>query len=263
MTAEPQMRTGFDMQERERVRRALRRYMQENRIGSPTLQYRIIEADKPRRREIPLATLQRFLRGSHHTHDHHVALCHAFVSPLPYYGEGRDLEAFGAALTGFLREPADAESGDQLAGRLEHEFARHYVTRTKAIAPGAFPFPPEAGLIASRVSFDHAPGQGWLKVREFVTDSRNSAENPQRRFTYDGVLLLTPPLVFVFLRNTLTRQPKTYSLAQVFTQAAEGKVILLEGEGCETWFLRDDPAQRLNQNFRVQFVPAAEDGAEP
>ena len=90
--SEPESRTGFDQRERELVRSALRRYMEENRIGTPTLQYRIIEAD-PRRREIPLSTLQRFITGAHHTQDHHVALCHAFVRDLPYYGEGRDIGA--------------------------------------------------------------------------------------------------------------------------------------------------------------------------
>ena len=121
--SEPESRTGFDQRERELVRSALRRYMEENRIGTPTLLYRIIEAD-PRRREIPLSTLQRFITGAHHTQDHHVALCHAFVRELPYYGEGRDVAQFGDALASFFplrwpepKSPSSAQGPERFCRR--------------------------------------------------------------------------------------------------------------------------------------------------
>jgi hypothetical protein len=261
---EPQVATGFDEAERGRIRAALRRYMAENRISTPTLQYRVIEADKPRHREIPLSTLQRFITGAHHTQDHHVALCHAFVRELPWYGEGQDIARLGQALFGFLQEPMDEEGRQALIETLEREFTGSFETRTRpASAGGAFAYPPEPGPADSRAIFTSAPGKPWLDAREFVTDLRNFAERPERRFTYDGVLLFAAPLVYVYLRNTLTRQPRNYSLGKVFISAGDGDVTVYEGEGFETWFLRDDPAQRLSRNFRVQFIPTAQQGASP
>lgn len=101
-----QLRNKFDVDERERIRRALLRYMRENCIGTPTLQFRIVEADAPRHREIPLSTLQRFLTARHHTQEHHVALCHGFVAGLPYYGEGSELALLGQGLAGFFGQLA-------------------------------------------------------------------------------------------------------------------------------------------------------------
>lgn len=260
---EAQAATGFDGAERERIRAALRRYMRKHGIGAPALQYRIIETD-PRKREIPLSTLQRFILGKHHTQEHHVALCHAFVKDLPYYGEGRETEQLGDALFGFLQEPVDDEAREALIAKLTKEFAGAFETRTRpATVGGAFPYPPESNIAESRLSFAPVPGKPWLNAREFVTDMRNYAERPERRFAYDGVLLFAAPLIYVFLRNTLTRQPKSYSLGQVFAPAADGEVRLFEGEGFDTAFMRDDPGQRMSRNFRVQFVPAAPEEPQP
>ena len=60
---ELQTRTGFDLAEREHIRRALLRYMQENRFGSPTLQFRIIEADGVAVRDTSIADVESALRG--------------------------------------------------------------------------------------------------------------------------------------------------------------------------------------------------------
>jgi hypothetical protein len=256
-------RSGFDQQERARVRGALRRYMAEHRIGAPTLQARIIEADAPRHREIPLSTLQRFLTGSHHTHDHHVALCHAFASALPYYGEGRDVAQLGATLAGFLQEPTDGDSRADLIAKLGTQFAGRYETRIKPAAPGGFPYPPESEFVHSHLVFEPVPDQAYLLAREFVNDLANSADGRERRFAFDGVLLFAAPLIYVFLRNSLTRQPKSYALGRVPVSSPGGDVVLFEGEGFDTWFLRDKPAQRLSSHFRVQFIPRAEQGADP
>jgi hypothetical protein len=256
--SELQSRTEFDQRERELVRSALRRYMEENRIGTPALQYRIIEADTPRHREIPLSTLQRFVTGSHHTQDHHVALCHAFVRELPYYGEGRDIAELGRALTAFLREPLDADAREDLIEKLRSNFAGSYETRALPASRGEFTYPPQSDLIASRISFEPVANQPWLSVQELVTDLLN-ADTPDRRFAYDGVLLLDAPLVFVFLRNTLTRQPKSYSLKLRSVATDEGEVAIFEGEGLDSWFLHETRMPRLSNYFRVQIIPSRKD----
>lgn len=256
MAAEPKIRTEFDSAERERVRATLRRYMQEHRIGTPTLQYRIIEADQPLRREIPLSTLQRFITGSHHTQEHHVALCHAFVKDLPYYGEGREVEQLGAALSGFLLETMEGESRQALIKNIETEFAGRFETRTLPYGPGAFSYPPQSDLPDSSLSFEMAADQPWLLVQEFANDLRNYAEAPERRFAYDGVLITAAPLVHVFLRSALTRQPKTYSLERKTVTSAGDNVTVLEGTGMESLFLHETTVRMPARHFRIQMIPS-------
>jgi hypothetical protein len=67
----------FDAVERELIRKKLIRYMEENGIGAPTLAERVKDSH-PRKTEIPLSTLQRFLAGWGKNKSC-VALCHRFV----------------------------------------------------------------------------------------------------------------------------------------------------------------------------------------
>ena len=168
--SEPESRAGFDQRERELVRSALRRYMEENRIGTPTLLYRIIEAD-PRRREIPLSTLQRFITGAHHTQDHHVALCHAFVRDLPYYGEGRDIGAVRGGADRFLQR---AHSFDT-SKAVPVSWPRSLLASLKGVRKqrrGVAPLPgrERRTVLWSRLSLTVAPEQPFLVARELVMD---------------------------------------------------------------------------------------------
>jgi hypothetical protein len=53
------MRSGYSTKRRELIRKKLTRYMEENRIGLPTLAKRITDANPEH--EIQITTLQRFL----------------------------------------------------------------------------------------------------------------------------------------------------------------------------------------------------------
>lgn len=240
--SEPQTRTGFDHAARERVRAALRRYMQDHRIGTPTLQYRIIEADEPRRREIPLSTLQRFITGSHHTQDHHVALCHAFVSDLPYYGEGRDIAQFGEALFGFVQDQAQGREREALIARLESEFAGTY----------------EAA--SAHLTLSASDGQPWLIARETARCELNpdkyaeraANELSRRRRAREGVMVLISSCIYIMLRDSLTRQPKLCCLMW-WPARSESEAMVLQGETLQPAFM----SGLSNIQERVQFVQVA------
>jgi hypothetical protein len=58
----------------------LTRYMEENRIGVPTLAKRITDANPEHENQI--ATLQRFLTGHARPNDHYVSLFHRFADSL-------------------------------------------------------------------------------------------------------------------------------------------------------------------------------------
>ena len=63
--------TEYDLAQRERIREALLAYMKEHKIGVPRLAARIKEAVH-RNPEIPVKTLQRFMKGEVRTIDMHV-----------------------------------------------------------------------------------------------------------------------------------------------------------------------------------------------
>jgi len=218
---EPPLRPAFDQQERESIRSRLRRYMEEHCIGTPTLQLRIIEADAPRRRELPLSTLQRFLTASHRTSDAYVEMCARF---LEHIGAVADGPQFGSALAAFI---GDAELP---AGTLAAEYAGDFQVREGD----------EYGLLYETfASFSAVPGQPYLAVSETVASRKvvEGMEGPRRRHPYEGVLVANPPLVHVLLRSAVTRQPKIYCLkpdgeAGAIGFAGEASYIDLEHELC-------------------------------
>jgi hypothetical protein len=256
-------RMDFGQAEREHVRQALRRYMRENAIGTPKLRARIIDADQPRHREIPLSTLQRFLTGSHQTSEHHVALCHQFVKELPYFSEAHDIARFGTSLLTFLSNLPAAENNAASPAAPTIDFAGEYETRTRPRTAGEpWPYPPESNLIASHVTLAVAPGNSHVEAQETVFDLMNKEWAPQRRHAYEGALAVVSPFLHIVLRHCLTRQPKFYTLAKSPFGGSEATV--LEGEGFDTVFLREDYLRRpLRENFRVQFVPRRPQEANP
>jgi hypothetical protein len=258
-----QAQAGFDREERARIRQTLRRYMREHGIGTPTLKYKIEEADQPRRREIPLSTLQRFLADSHHTSEHHVTLCHAFVRDLPYYGEDSELRQFGGALFSFLQGALHDEDRAALNAVLEEKFVCAYETRTKPINEGGpLPYPPETDLVESRISFEPVSGKPYLRAREFVSDLLNVPHIPERRFAFDGVMLFAAPAIYVFLRNSLTCKPKIYTLGQTPVSHEGQDIVLLLGHCLDTWFLHEPSVHPLSSTSRVQFIPCPQEGPE-
>ena len=70
--------TEYDLAQRERIRQTLLAYMKEHKIGVPRLAARIKEAVH-RNPEIPVKTLQRFMKGEVRTIDMHVGFLAQFV----------------------------------------------------------------------------------------------------------------------------------------------------------------------------------------
>lgn len=232
----PQAVTGFDSAERERIRAALRRYMREHRVGAPALQYRIEEADQPRKREIPLSTLQRFITGRHHTQDHHVALCHAFVKDLPYYGEGREVEQLGTALLSFL-QPELPEQGETAEGGRLAKLAGTWESA------------------ASVLTLTAAPDRTFLLARESARcllatgEDERDPELAARRRVREGVMVAVAAGAHALLRDTLTRQIRTAFLARASDINEQG---VLQGECWQPAFM----AGKCSVHERVRYVAA-------
>ena len=70
--------TEYDLAQRERIREALLAYVKEHKIGVPRLAARIKEAVH-RNPEIPVKTLQRFMKGEVRTLDMHVGFLAQFA----------------------------------------------------------------------------------------------------------------------------------------------------------------------------------------
>lgn len=268
--SEPDTLLHIDDTARERVRRALRRYMAESRIGVPSLQALIIKADAPRRREIPLSTLQRFLAGRHRTSDHHVVLCHKFVKDLPYYGEGKDLAAFGAAALTLFAPPLYASEGRNAPPIIASYLAGRYRTsrymsdfKEDLSYEEEFPHPPLPGRFESEISLTAAAEGLWLDVRETVVEpavieAQGNDPNPtrDRRFLFEGIAVCVPPQIHIFLRDALTRQPKLYTLGGPDGGNAG---TVLEGYGYDAK-LRPGPPKYWTDYFRVQAVRLRDGG---
>jgi hypothetical protein len=70
--------TEYDLAERERLRRTLLAYMKEHKIGVPRLAQRVKDTVH-RNPEIPVKTLQRFMKGEVRTLDMHVGFLAQFA----------------------------------------------------------------------------------------------------------------------------------------------------------------------------------------
>jgi hypothetical protein len=217
----PAAQKEFDEHARDRIRRGLLRYMEQHRIGTPRLRERIMKADK-RARELPLSNLQRFLAGTHRTFDTYVGMCRAFLE-----AEGKSLTpAFGEALALFLRRPeptleTDGErSGEQALGDLVDKFE----TRITASSPDV------TGAPYSELTFMPGTDKSFVLVDEVVVIPPSSETGRSQRWAYDGVAVAENGFVYVFLRNSITRRPKSYSL----TPTGPAEMPVLEGEGFES-----------------------------
>lgn len=250
---------GFGVSERERIRKALRRYMGEQRIGTPTLRSRIIEADKPRHREIPLSTLQRFLAGSHQTSEHHVALCHGFASVLSYYNEGREVAQFGDALSSFYQlrwlEPQQSvqPGPERLCGRY-----RAYTSENRGDIRVHDPVEDVLVVSYADLTFSRDGNAPYLRARESITninldrpvnlDHPISQAQTKVSYTYEGVLLAFGGALRLLLRNILTRQPRTYELVE----SAQG---VLQGHAQELCLLFDAETPVVITEMRSRLRP--------
>lgn len=235
------LRKVFDEAGRTRVRAALRRYMTDHGIGVPTLRTRIIEADKPRHRDIPLTTLQRFLRDKHRTSDHHVALCDTFLDAVGASSAGPD---FAQAVAAFYA-PGAEKAGERLAG-----LVGNYVGSELPIADVDPVRPPQTMRVCSELTLTSGAMPGALLVEERHYGNAIPAPRvPRERF--EGALVPCGLYYHLFLRSSVTRQPKTCTMVWMSADGSRSATPWLEGQASVTTVV---PAPRSGLPVRSTFL---------
>lgn len=206
----------FDQADRDRIRRALLRYMQEHAIGVPTLQKEIAAANDLSLDRVPLKTLQRFLGNTHRSNEAMVRFCDRFSSNVPdtdpVTALGEQVAAFlGVWRTGHDCRPVPSELAGRFAGR-----AKRALDRSLRVIPkdgsDSVPF--------SDFEIELLPGRAFASVRETIVNwnrqppdpSQASGETTPRR-AYEGIVIYPNGSLFALMRNILTGTPRVYWLA--------------------------------------------------
>ncbi len=190
----------YDVEGRAEVRAAIKAYMKANGIGVPTLWDRVSRAD-PKHREISLPTLQRFVRGTHHTGDMLVEMCVHFLraEDFPIVPESAQ-EVFASALAQFhvaaddTPKPIHTDLRKALAGTylpVRSQEAEHNGTETE-------------------LTITDSDDERFLLVGE--TESTDAGISLSE---HEGALIVNGPLVYIALRDKLTGVPKSYYLERL------------------------------------------------
>jgi hypothetical protein len=229
--------TYFDEAERQSIRRALLRYIDENNIGAPTLQRLIAGANGISIDQLPLKTLQRFMADTHRSNDLMVRFCHRFVidqlaaDPVTTFGDQF------AAFLGVWRDGRDCRP-------VPSDMAGSFQSYTKAaLPPGQIMRVRSSGdpsdmVPFSRIDIRVEPGRIFAVIRETIVNWRALAPGASDdglpttpRRDYEGVMIHPHGAMFAMMRNVVTGTPRTYWL----DRQAENRVL---GYGHESygWF---------------------------
>lgn len=211
--------TSFDQADREKMRAAILAFAKQNKLGAPSLQLRIAEATKRSADQIPLKTLQRFLKDEGRTNDGFMIPIAEFVASV---GAITPLDTFAHELGAFFaRSGTEKEAANEVPAR----FARTYeivagsakFKNIKVIRSGAIENPdePYGRCVISGTGLS-------LKVQELETGSgTGGVDGAFRPPANEGVVLYFAPLLFMLLRNNLTRLPRVYWLRE----QEDGKLV--------------------------------------
>ncbi|UPT88515.1 hypothetical protein HAP41_0000005340 [Bradyrhizobium barranii subsp. apii] len=233
-------KTQFNLAERERLRAALRNYMQENRIGVPALQLRIAEGTDRSPDLLPLKTLQRFLADCGRTNDAFLQPCFQFAQSLPSTGRSDD---FARELAGYFGLLAAGEGGTPRSAPVR--FAGRYKVSAKRRERKVRVFEGDETEFALGYSTCTVQGneQARFSFREDVFNPGMVDPVPASgaRHSFEGALLFFDPLVFVVAKNLLTRLPRAYWLREF-----EGGTLM--GYGMEAAFLHETDTARPYSN---------------
>ena len=196
----------FDLAERELTRKKLIRYAKENGIGAGRLAERIKDSH-PRKTEIPLSTLQRFLAGWGKNKSC-VALCHRFVERVVV---SDPVAKLGERLSIFY----GAGNGRDYSGTYRSEIG------TADVAEPEF-----AGYSEINIAAD----TGFWRVTEKTAPDLNHA-------IYDGVLVCSGDAAVVILKDRLAGLARSYMLwPENETLHGHGATMrFLPGDTTEVW----------------------------
>jgi hypothetical protein len=214
----------FDKAERDRIRDALRRYMKDNRIGTPKLRDLITEANgmaarRDGKEPIALSTVQRFITDSHRANDSFVGLCARFAEGLP---KADPILAFGQEAATFLG--VELHRGAFLPVPPEIEGAFTCQVERAPVRVGKLWVRPRPGdshyAPFSDMRIDALPGRPFAAIRETVANWTARGEGgiepelatPPRR-SYEGALIRSGGQLVALMRNTLLRTPRVYWLS--------------------------------------------------
>jgi len=200
----------FDTAARERIRGALLAYMKENRIGVPTLQRVIAEANEIVIDRVPLKTLQRFLADTHRSNDGIVRFYANFLRTLP---ESEPLDLFGSQLAAFHAVPVqDGDGTSSSASSLEH-YAGVFEGTALARPQGLAIHGTQQTAVISALELTQRSVSPYLRAAERISNwHHQEASDGEVRRAYEGVAVLTGTGLLIALRNTLTGAPRTYWL---------------------------------------------------
>lgn len=206
----------FDQADRDRIRRALMRYMQEHAIGVPTLQKEIAAANDLSLDRVPLKTLQRFLGNNHRSNEAMVRFCDRFVAASST--DTNPIDALGEQIAAFLGVWREGQG----CRPVPQEFAGTFRTRTKTAAAMGLRLWSPAKQQSERMPYSDLevtilPGRAFGCVRETVSNwTRQDLEPPSTdaktipRRSYEGIVIHPNGSFFALMRNVLTGAPRTY-----------------------------------------------------
>ena len=184
--------TEYDLAHRERIREALLAYMKEHKIGVPRLAARIKETVH-RNPEIPVKTLQRFMKGEVRTLDMHV---------------------------GFLAQFAEKVSKVDATPRLGFALSAFYSSKDKTDWSGTF-------VASESAPPEHDSHDVYLSKVEIVLDQgtwrvKEVGENGGSRDVYDGALTSQGPVAFMVMKDRLLGLPRTITVLRQGARTYEG-----------------------------------------
>lgn len=255
----------FDQAARARIRHAMLRYMQDNRIGTPKLRDLIVAANGMALRRdgkdpIALSTVQRFIAGTHRANDSFVGLCARFAEGLP---DDDPVAAFGDQIAAFL----GIERGAENYRPLPPEIAGSYTCRTEMTPVGKGklrldPQPDDRHLVPfSDMVIEPLPDRPFATIRETITNwtasihgSAESSLTSHPRRSYDGVLVYPNGQLLALMRDALWRTPRIYWL----TRADDDRLI---GDGREplSWLdAASNTGDSWYTNLRITAIPVQE-----
>ena len=269
-----------DATEREEIRAALKRYKSAHGdIGDPELHQRMMRALGCLDSELPLATLQRFLRGKHRTEDRMVRKYMEFLrraAPPPPYA------TMGNAVVSFFTTAPTADKPSGFDERIAKRFAKRYycflrgeLEHLDGAEPSHYPgfpvpesdsFSPPYEIPYSIIHIEPLAGTNFLRVLERVVNPSGDpvitdidAEVRSGDTLYEGVLAFsyTPDVYLVVLRGDSgfaagALYPRMYMLHG--SKSEQHALVALDGS-CMT--ISEDPATRsVCPGFEVRWLVA-------
>lgn len=277
-------RRTFDETERERIRHALRRYKDEQKISMSRFAHRIAEANGRKRGMISRRTLERFINERFNSDDDFVNYCDVFLrmgEPPPPY------EIMGDAIVAFFdRAPRAPEPRKQHGAKIHAMFARRYRCylrgeRTALASDKPFDDPnwpvPEGSELEPAYEIPYAVlelepliGTAYIKVSEHVVNPMRSPywgrataigvklSAASENHNYVGALALcaAPQLYVITLRQRAFQFPKFYLLFDTDPHTVNAQSAILGS----CLGVSDDPnGLTPAEAFDIKLIPVPEE----